>query len=126
MNAAYETSKVERQGALVTVSLNRPQARNSIAGPMMRELHGALVAIAADPEIRVMVLRGEGRDFCPGADIGAYAKGGEGSARPGYRDVREFDITALLHDMPAITIAAIRGGCAGAGFGWACACDGCR
>ena len=119
----YETIKIAHGGAFATVALNRPQARNSIAGPMMRELHGALTAIAADPGIRVMVLRGEGRDFCPGADIGAYAGGGEGSSRPGYGGVREFDITVLLHEMPAVTIAAIRGGCAGAGFGWACACD---
>lgn len=123
VEVTHDAIKVSRQNALVTVSLNRPHARNAIAGAMMRDLHGALLKIAADASIRVMVLRGEGRDFCPGADIGAYEGRGETSSRPAYGGVREFDITVLLHQMPAVTIAAIRGGCAGAGFGWACACD---
>lgn len=122
---SFETIKVAQDGGLVTVTLNRPQARNAIAGAMMAELYGELQRIAADPSVRVLVLRGEGRDFCPGADIGAHAGGGSDAPPPraGYRDVREFDVAVLLHEMRAVTVAAIKGGCAGAGFGWACACD---
>lgn len=124
MGATYETVLVERQDAIATVSLNRPDKRNSIGGPMMAELYDALSALAADPGVRVVVFRGRGADFCPGADVKHY--GGEGagtSGRSGWSGVREFNITVLLHEMPAVTVAAISGACAGAGFGWACACD---
>jgi 2-(1,2-epoxy-1,2-dihydrophenyl)acetyl-CoA isomerase len=119
----YQTILVERRGPVATVALNRPEKRNSIGGPMMVELHGALSAVAADPAIRILVLRGQGADFCPGADVKHY--GGEGAAPASrtWSGTREFNVSVLLHEMPAVTIAAISGACAGAGFGWACACD---
>jgi 2-(1,2-epoxy-1,2-dihydrophenyl)acetyl-CoA isomerase len=121
---AYETILVEREDAIATVRLNRPEKRNSVGGPMMIELHEALSALAADAGVRVVVLRGQGADFCPGADVKHY--GGEGApaaARPAWSSTREFHVSVLLHEMPAVTVAAISGACAGAGFGWACACD---
>jgi 2-(1,2-epoxy-1,2-dihydrophenyl)acetyl-CoA isomerase len=120
----YETLIVGREGPVATVALNRPGKRNSIGGPMMRELHAALQALAADPSVRVLVLRGTGADFCPGADVKHYGSG-EPAAEPGPRwsPTREFDVAVLLHEMPAVTVAAVSGACAGAGFGWACACD---
>jgi 2-(1,2-epoxy-1,2-dihydrophenyl)acetyl-CoA isomerase len=45
------------------------------------------------------------------------------AGRAGWSPVTEFQIPVMLHEMPAVTIAAISGACAGAGFGWACACD---
>jgi 2-(1,2-epoxy-1,2-dihydrophenyl)acetyl-CoA isomerase len=123
MGSSYETVKVERAGALATVVMSRPQARNSVNSRMMLDLYDALGAVAADPEVRVVVLRGEGRDFCPGADIGHYAGGGDRAGGGPAHGIREFDISVLLHEMPKPTLAAVRGGCAGAGFGWASACD---
>ena len=124
MNRIYQTIVVERAGPLAVVKLNRPDKRNSIGGPMMIELHAVLSDIATDQGVRVVVLRGEGADFCPGADVKHY--GGAGAAtrtRPAWSGVRTFDVAVLLHEMPAVTVAAISGACAGAGFGWACACD---
>jgi 2-(1,2-epoxy-1,2-dihydrophenyl)acetyl-CoA isomerase len=121
---AYETLLVERSGAVATVSLNRPDQRNSINLPMMAELHAALREIASDAAIRIVVFRGKGADFCPGADVKHY--GGDGfsqSVRPSWSSVDNYKITVLLHEMPQVTVAAVAGGCAGAGFGWACACD---
>ena len=123
MNTAYETLIVERAGPVATVKLNRPDKRNSIGGPMMVELHAALSDIAADPGARVLVLRGEGADFCPGADVKHYGGPDAAPASSAWSGVRTFDVAVLLHEMPAVTIAAISGACAGAGFGWACACD---
>ena len=127
METKYETILVSRSGPLATVALNRPANRNSIGGPMMRELYAAIGAIASDPSVRVMVLRGEGADFCPGADVKHHgadpAKSDARPERPGWSSTAEFNISVMLHEMPAVTIAAIRGACAGAGFGWACACD---
>ena len=124
MTKTYETSRVARDGAVATLSLNRPDKRNSIGGPMMVELYEALSTIAADPEVRVLVLRGEGVDFCPGADVKHYAgEGAPAATRAVWSMTREFNVAVMLHEMPAVTIAAISGACAGAGFGWACACD---
>jgi 2-(1,2-epoxy-1,2-dihydrophenyl)acetyl-CoA isomerase len=123
MSNAYETLIVERAGPVAVVKLNRPDKRNSIGGPMMVELHAALSGLAADESARVVVLRGEGADFCPGADVKHYGGADAKPASPAWSGVRTFDVSVLLHEMPAVTIAAISGACAGAGFGWACACD---
>jgi 2-(1,2-epoxy-1,2-dihydrophenyl)acetyl-CoA isomerase len=120
MNEIENTVLVQRDGAIATVRLNRPAHRNGITAAMMTGLYAALRALADDDAIRVVVLRGEGADFCPGADIKHYAAA---ERRESGSDPEEFKISVLLHEMPAVTIAAIAGACAGAGFGWACACD---
>jgi 2-(1,2-epoxy-1,2-dihydrophenyl)acetyl-CoA isomerase len=103
-------------GAIATVTLNRPARRNAITNPMLNLLSRTLKDVAKRDDIRVLVLRGAGRDFCPGADIAVTGEGG--ASEP-----LDFDAPVALHTMPAVTIAAIDGGCAGAGLGWACACD---
>ena len=123
MKSPYETIMVKRTGPVATLSLNRPDKRNSIGGPMMVELHDALSGLSSDEGVRVLVLRGEGADFCPGADVKHYGGSDAAPARPGWAGTKTFDVTVMLHEMPAVTIAAISGACAGAGFGWACACD---
>ena len=123
MAETYETLLVRRDGAIATVSFNRPANRNAIGGPMMAELYRALRNLADDDAVRILVLRGEGADFCPGADVKHYGSSTAAPAAPAWSPVDEFKITVLLHEMRAVTVAAIRGACAGAGFGWACACD---
>jgi 2-(1,2-epoxy-1,2-dihydrophenyl)acetyl-CoA isomerase len=124
MRSDHQTLRISRDGAVATLALNRPANRNAIGGPMMAELHAAIAEIAADATVRVLVLRGQGADFCPGADVKHYGGGGAAAAgRAGWSPVTEFQIPVMLHEMPAVTIAAISGACAGAGFGWACACD---
>jgi 2-(1,2-epoxy-1,2-dihydrophenyl)acetyl-CoA isomerase len=111
------------QGGLATLRINRPEARNSLIDGVGLQVYEQLLAASEDKAVRVLVLRGEGRDFCCGADIkGYYAKPDNG--REPFEDRRrQFEVPVLLHDMPAVTVAAIRGGCAGAGLGWAAACD---
>src|SRR5208283_2437767 len=81
------------------------------------ELYEAVQDAAADKGLRVLVLRGAGRDFCPGADVKAYAAGA------GPSDPKTFTVSVLLHECALVTVAAIKGACAGAGLGWAAACD---
>lgn len=113
-----ETILWRREGPVATLTLNRPEARNGITGRMMGELYRTLSEAAKDETLRVLVLRGAGRDFCPGADVKAYAGGSGGSTAQA-----EYNVAVLLHEMPAVTVAAIKGACAGAGLGWAAACD---
>ena len=114
----YETIVVETAGHTRTISLNRPEARNGITPVMLDELFGAVQDAAADKSLRVLVLRGQGRDFCPGADVKAYAAGGQRASDP-----QAFTVSVILHECALVTVAAIRGACAGAGLGWASACD---
>lgn len=115
----YETILYDVDGTKATITLNRPDHLNGIINKMMRELYECLTAVALDENIRVLLFTGAGRGFCPGADLKAYTSDEvQESNRKEY-----FSITSLLHEMPKVTVAAINGACAGAGFGWACACD---
>ncbi len=121
MSDSADPVLLEVKDAIATVTLNRPERRNSITNPMLNKLSGMLKEIATRSDVRVLVLKGAGRDFCPGADLQITGTGDNfGTAQGAPLD---FDAPVMLHTMPAVTIAAIDGGCAGAGLGWACACD---
>lgn len=109
------------EGAVATVTINRPTRRNSMTSSMLPQMNAILRAAADDPKVRVLILAGNGADFCPGADLAVTADG-DTSARAALTP-EDFLVPVLLHEMPAVTIAAIRGGCAGAGLGWALGCD---
>ena len=115
----YETLAYEQDGSLATLTLNRPDSLNGITNTMMRELYECLGGIAYDPSVRVLLFTGAGRAFCPGVDLKASTSGA--AQEPNRKEY--FHVTTLLHEMPKVTIAAVNGACAGAGFGWACACD---
>jgi 2-(1,2-epoxy-1,2-dihydrophenyl)acetyl-CoA isomerase len=115
----FETLLYEAHDGIGTLTLNRPERLNAMTNRMVREAAEALAAIAADTSIRVLVLTGAGRGFCPGADLHHFSSGAaDDSLTP-----PDFRSALLLHEMPHVTIAAINGACAGAGLGWACACD---
>ena len=114
----FQTILYEKAGPAATITLNRPEARNGIVPQLMDDLWAAVQDAAADKSLRVLVLRGAGRDFCPGADLKAYVAAGQRATAP-----ETFGISAILHGAQLVTIAAIKGACAGAGLGWASACD---
>lgn len=115
----FETLRYEVDGGLARLTLDRPDAMNGMTNRMVREARDALELVAADASVRVLVLTGEGRAFCPGADLNHFTSG----ERDERLTAREFKVSTLLHDVPAVTVAAINGACAGAGLGWALACD---
>ena len=71
---------IERRGHVLIVTMNRPQARNALSGPMMELMRQAWDTVDGDPEIRVCVLTGAGGAFCAGADLKAMT-----SSHPGDR-----------------------------------------
>ena len=117
----FETIRYEKTGAIATLTLNRPERMNGMTNRMLRETTDVLAAAAEDPEVRVLILTGAGRAFCPGADLNVVVSG-ETPPEEGLR-TEHFRAPVILHQMPAVTIAAVNGACAGAGLGWACACD---
>lgn len=116
---SFETLRYEAAGGLARLTLARPEAMNGMTNQMVREASDALELAAGDPAVRVLVLTGEGRAFCPGADLKHFTSG----AADERLTSREFRVTTLLHEIPAVTVAAVNGACAGAGLGWALACD---
>ncbi len=83
-------------------------------------MRDTLRALADDVSARVVVLTGAGRGFSAGGDVTAMTGGGSGEPV----DLRSImEVSELLHGMPAITLAAVNGPCAGAGLSFACACD---
>lgn len=117
--AGYETITYEATDGVGTIALNRPERLNGITNQMMRDLYDVLQKLPSDHRTRVVVLTGTGKGFCPGADLQHYSSGA--SEEP--LSPETFQLTAMLHELPQVTVAAVNGACAGAGLGWAAACD---
>ena len=115
----YENIIYEVKGPRANIIMNRPDSLNGITNAMMRELYDALNRVALDQDVRALLFTGAGRGFCPGVDLKASTSGE--AQEPNRKEY--FHISTLLHEMPKVTIAGVNGACAGAGFGWACACD---
>ena len=111
----------ERNGRVATLTINRPHRRNALAAGVTEKVFYKLTELSQDTDLAALILRGAGQDFCAGMDMLPSEK--TVTRDPFARDTRRYSISLLLHTMPAVTIAAIRGACAGAGFGWACGCD---
>jgi 2-(1,2-epoxy-1,2-dihydrophenyl)acetyl-CoA isomerase len=104
-------------GAVMTITLNRPHALNALTPPMYGELAAALMQAAA-PSVRAVIVTGAGRGFCPGQDLNDSA-----SADPS-ADLRFVDGTVrALRALQKPVIAAINGAAAGGGLAYALACD---
>jgi len=118
---AYSTILYEAGDGVATITINRPESFNGMTTTMLRETYEALQEASADRDVRVLVLTGAGKAFCPGADL-KRATSADGATDERANPL-SFRVAWLLHDMPAVTIAAVNGACAGAGMGWACGAD---
>ena len=119
MSDTYKTLKVTRDGALLRVALNRPQVLNALTPELLTELRTALEG-AADDAVRAVLLTGEGRGFCSGADLAATKL--EGNAGEIVERVYNPVVRALT-ELRKPVVAAVNGVAAGAGMSLALACD---
>ena len=118
----YETLKCENNGAIATITLNRPEKRNAISGTMIEELLAALNAAEADAAVRVVILTGAGKAFCSGMDLETLQAIAGQSADEQLADSRQ--MARMFHRLysfpkPLITAvngAAVAGGCGIATF----------
>jgi len=118
----YTTLLVEREGGVLTITLNRPDVLNAFNNTMTSELQDALRKAERDPEVRCLVLTGAGRAFSAGEDLKSRQAGGDKSFIESLRN-RYNPIIAKLRTMEKPVIAAVNGVAAGAGLGLALACD---
>jgi 2-(1,2-epoxy-1,2-dihydrophenyl)acetyl-CoA isomerase len=122
---AADVLTTERTGGVFTITLNRPALMNSLSVALKEALLEAVRAAAADPEVRAVVLTGNGRGFCVGQDLREHVALLEAGDPSPLSTVTEHynPLILALARMPKPVIAAVNGMAAGAGAGLAFACD---
>jgi len=115
---------VEKQGAVGWITFNQPEKRNAVSVDMWEAMPEALERFAADPEVRVIALKGAGdKAFVSGADISQFEKQRSGpEAVQHYEEIAE-RAQLMLYGYDKPTVAVIRGFCMGAGVNIALCCD---
>ena len=109
---------------LRTLTLNRPEKRNALNSELIAALTDAVRAVESDGEVRVVVIRGEGKDFCSGADLEELRKISGYSYEENLYDARKLvDLFTAIRTCPVPVIAAVHGRALAGGCGLATACD---
>jgi 2-(1,2-epoxy-1,2-dihydrophenyl)acetyl-CoA isomerase len=114
-------------GPIARITLNRPDRGNAVTYALAARLHEVVAEVSARRDVRVLVLTGAGRQFCVGGDLSGDAFAAARRDLPVEDDVRaqieRGRLAEALRAAPQVSIAAVNGGCAGAGLALALACD---
>lgn len=130
IDTGTEDFLAEVKDGIAILTMNRPQARNAMSGPMNQALQKTLIEIEHDPEVKAIILTGAGKGFCAGGDVKGMAASQGGGGRQVTLDeaihsqrMNQRGTSGKLYEMPKPTIAALPGAAAGAGLGLALSCD---
>jgi len=114
----------EARNNVAFITLNRPEKRNALNDRIISGLREAMVAAEADDQVRVVILRGAGKDFCAGADLAQLEKSAEASVLENLEGAsRMADLFLTLRGLKKPVIAAVHGRALAGGAGLASACD---
>lgn len=117
----FETLTYEKDGPVARISLDRPAVLNAYSVQMRDDFSEALRAVAVDPDVRSVLISGEGRAFCVGADLTEF---GTAPSLVVARQVRwQRDVWGQLLDLDKPVVAAVHGFCIGSGLEIALLCD---
>jgi methylglutaconyl-CoA hydratase len=122
----HDTIKVEVAEAtgVATISLNRPEVRNALSAVLVDGLADAVAWADADERVRAVLLRGEGKDFCAGADLAALSDMMEASVEEQLEDADALgDLFLIIRRVELPVVAAVHGHALAGGCGLATACD---
>jgi enoyl-CoA hydratase len=133
MGFSSNVLSIEKDGAVGTLWLDRPEKRNALSTELWQGLPDALDALASDDEVRAIVVAGRGKSFCVGLDLAELGGGAGGRERPASQAVanlRQLDTTtrfqeaiSALASCPLPVIAVVHGHCLGGGIDLITACD---
>ena len=133
MAESFETIRYETDGAVATVTMNRPDVANAQDSRMIDEIDAAFDLADADDAVRVVILAGAGKHFSSGHDLKAIVGGDGADPWVAMRETPEgkfqhektmyFDRCLRIHDFRKPTIAAVQGSCVAAGLMLAAMCD---
>jgi methylglutaconyl-CoA hydratase len=116
--------KVSRDGSVAHISLNRPELNNALNPQLIDELRAALGAVAGDASAATVVLSGEGKSLCAGADINRRREAATFNRDDNIRDALPLsNMLAALDRLPQTTIGRVHGPIYGGGVGVVAACD---
>ena len=119
--SGYETLVYEKRGPVAHISLDRPEVLNAYNMQMRDDFSEALSAVHDDPEVLCLLITGQGRAFCAGADLTEF---GTAPSQAIARRVRwERDVWSQLLAVPVPVVAAVHGYCIGSGIEIALLCD---
>ncbi len=117
----FHTLIYEKEGAVARISLDRPSVLNAYNVQMRDDFHEALAAVSDDPDVRALLITGEGRAFCAGADLTEF---GTAPSLVVARQVRwQRDVWGQMIDLEIPLVAAVHGYCIGSGLEIALLCD---
>jgi len=128
--SSLKTLRLEHRGepgrAVAWVWMAKPAVHNAFDETLIAELTATLLALDADPAVRVIVLAGEGKSFSAGADLAWMQRQGAASVEENLADARRLaDLFRTLSTLAKPTIARVHGAALGGGMGLAAACDIC-
>jgi 2-(1,2-epoxy-1,2-dihydrophenyl)acetyl-CoA isomerase len=125
MTRRYETVEVNRDGAAVKIALNRPERMNAWSEGLSQDLLAVLREVAADETVRAVMLTGNGRAFCSGADLKEGADDAVAGKLDTYTTLTRWyhPIVTTIRQMPKPVLTAVNGPAAGAGLSLALAGD---
>jgi methylglutaconyl-CoA hydratase len=115
---------VETENSVQTITLNRPEKRNALNDALINALKNALAEADKDENLRAVVIRGAGKDFCSGADLSALQKIAESDILENLWDAENLlALFAMIRRIKIPVIAAVHGRALAGGCGLATACD---
>jgi methylglutaconyl-CoA hydratase len=119
-----ESVRLEVANGIARVTLARPEARNAFNAEVIEQLHGAFARITSADDVRAVVLAGEGKVFCGGADIGWMRASLDLSFDANLADAQHMsDMFRTIDNCPKPVIAQVHGAALGGGAGLAAVCD---
>lgn len=116
--------ELKQEGAILTVALNRPQTHNAMTPTMIVELRDIFATLPERDDVRVVVLTGNGRSFCAGADLNFMRAASDYTFEDNVKDGEAiFDLMKMIDECPKPVIGRVMGAIIGGGMGLVSACD---